>query len=687
MGVVKLSLFDQAAAQSQFEKALALDPNLLEAYLYLGRLMLGSEYLGRAWNIVNRALRLAPHDAEVLSLAGFVRLAYRDFSGAFAFFNQAVAANPYFGEPYIGLAIYHFRYREKDQALTAMLTATFLDPRVSSYQSELGKALYQVRAFDKSLEVYDYAKKLDPLDPTPYLYKGIALTDLNRPGEAVQEINKSIELNDNVAMFRSRSLLDQDLAVRNTSLAKSYQQLGLTEWAYSKAVTAVNNHPFDSSAHLFLRDVIIAARNGSEAPFLTPGLLFATQGAEAALYRVLSHANQNTYSNLQMEGTEALGLTNDYTSMFEMPYMRLGVAGGIGAGEGSQPIQDYQALIYGGAPGVAALGYGRYIDDKAKSWPSAATLDSYNSRQRLYDIQANAKWEPTVQGTLSGFFEYPESKVDNHSTFRTVDPMMGIIYQSLDENIVRRTRLYELSYYYRFNPEAAFLAYYAHREYPSHFIQNLSMDNGGFPLDQNFTRTFDRNSHNVQVQQHLRASFLGQHNFIGGFDYYTIPGVSQRQSLTLTSPPLLLGTWDFDFQPPQWNYSFYLLDYWRPFKNLVLELSLFKDLYKGVSEGYQTNIYRSMWSPSFGANYQFEIDGIQHSPAGCRRSPPQHPLHCAASPIALGNRRLSVDHRYFFRCRDPPGRGLLGGPMEPSHFHCSAPERPAGLHPHLLFGR
>ena len=81
---------------------------------------------------------------------------------------------------------------EFHQGLEEMLTATLLDPRVASYQTELGKALYQTRSFDRSLEVYDYAKTLDPKDPTPYYYRGIALTDLNRPGEAVQEINKSI---------------------------------------------------------------------------------------------------------------------------------------------------------------------------------------------------------------------------------------------------------------------------------------------------------------------------------------------------------------------------------------------------------------------------------------------------------------------------------------------------------------
>lgn len=612
MGVVKLAFFERAAAQSQLEKALALDPNLLEAYLYLGRLLLGGEYLGRAWNIANRALSIAPNEAEVLSLAGFVRLAYRDYDRARSFFNRAVAANPYLGEPYIGLAIYHFRYREKDQALAAMLTATLLDPRVSSYQSELGKALYQVRAFDKSLEVYDYAKKLDPLDPTPYLYKGIALTDLNRPGEAVQEINKSIELNDNVAMFRSRSLLDQDLAVRNTSLAKSYQQLGLTEWAYSKAVTAVNHKPFDSSAHLFLRDVILAARSGTEAPFLTSGLLFAAQGAESALYRVLSHANQNTYSNLQMEGTEALGLTNDYTPMYEMPYVRVGAAGGIGVTERSKLIQDHQGLVYGGAPGLAALGYGRYIDDTGMSWPSGRTRDIFEGKQRVSDIQANAKWEPTVQGTLSGFFEYPESTVNTRSAFRRVHPTMGPVLERPLETAAGRTRFYELSYYYRFNPETALLAYYNYKEYFRHSTTSNYMDFSGFPVQNYAYRTLDRASHNVQLQQHLSASFLGQHNFIGGFDYFTIPGASQRQYDIYLAPPLIDGPYQFDFQSPQWNYSFYLLDYWRPFKNLVLELSLFKDFFKGVSEGYQTNIYRSTWSPSVGANYQFEVNGSQH---------------------------------------------------------------------------
>jgi tetratricopeptide (TPR) repeat protein len=643
LGLAKMASFDLPAATQYYKKAIDADPHFVDAFVYLAKIYLGSEYLRQAQKTIDQALQIAPRDPRVLSLAGFVRLAYRDYSSAFDLWNRALKFDPRFGEPHLGLGIYQFRYREFQRGLEEMLTATLLDPRVAAYQTELGKALYQTHSFDRALEVYDYAKTLDSKDPTPYFYKGIALTDLNRPGEAVQEINKSIELNDNVAMFRSRSLLDQDLAVRNASLARSYQQLGLNEWAFSKAVTAVNYHPYDSSAHLFLRDVIVSARAGSESPFITGGLLFSTANVEAALYRVLSRANQNTYSNLQPDGTEALGLTNDYTSMFEMPYGRLGLVGGIGAWEGKKSILDEQGFAYGGAPGLSALLDGRYFDSRGSNFPSAPVppIDSFGGTQRLSDVEANVKWEPTVNGTLSSFFQYVNQKnTDAYTHGQSFpSPIVGPVNQAINDNVVSRQQFYELAYYHRFNPDVAFLGYYARLQFPFHPVKNVNsngnIDIGAGPLgfpslpfseqDLN-TATFDRASNNVQLQQHYRLSFMGQHSLIGGFDYLTGPGASQRESATSlatvdTSALVPFGlppTMSFDslamsdFRPPQWNYSFYLLDYWHPTRDLVLEMGLFKDFNKAVRYGFQENIYTSSWSPRFGANYQFGINGTQH---------------------------------------------------------------------------
>jgi tetratricopeptide (TPR) repeat protein len=580
MGLVDIASFDLKAAQTRLEKAMDLDRRFVEAYVYLAKIWLGSEYLDRAQRTIDRALALDSRDPDVLSLAGFVRLAFRDFDAAYKFFQQAVQASPSLGEPHLGLSIYHFRHRDYKKGLEEALTATLLDPRVSLYQTELGKALYQSRSFGKALEVYDYAKTLDPKDPTPYLYKGIALTDLNRPGEAVQEINKSIELNDNVALFKTRLALDRDRAVRNTNLARSYQQLGLQEWAFSKAVTAVKNDPTNSSAHLFLRDSFDV--NG---PFFDNGLFFSARESEALLYRMLAPANQNTFSSLSLKGAENLGLTFDYTPMYEMPYARLIASGGVGAWEGSKSIQDHQGWLYGGWPGAAFLAGGTYTNDSG--------FRDLNGNFRLYTVQGDAKWSPTVNGTFTALYEYVDQKTGDRNNLNDFS------YTTDNRSTGARLGLYELGYYYQFNPQVGFLAYYAHRHYPFHVsLEPFPAFFPGAP----FTQTFDREIDNVQFQQYLT---WGRHSFIAGFDYF-----NAKVTQGFKFDPLSIN---FEFRPPNWSYSFYLLDYWRMTPNLVVELGVFKDFTKDVVVGFPGTLYNSLWSPRFGVNYQFRVADTQHT--------------------------------------------------------------------------
>ncbi len=371
LALVNLAHFDLPTARQNLEKALSADPSFVEAHIYLARIWLGSDYLRRAQHTIDTALKLAPQEAEVLSMAGFIRIGFRDYKGAKGFFDRAVKANPNFGDPHIGLGHYHFRFRTFDRGLAEILTGTLLEPRVSLYQSFLGKAYYQMRGFDKALETYDYAKTLDPRDPTPYLYKGIALNDLNRPGEAVQEINRSIDLNDNRAVFRSRLMLDRDLAVRNYNLAKAYDNLGQGDWAYSKALTAVKRDPTNSSAQLFLASAFATSRQRVGAT--TSALL---------LYRLLSPANQNTFAT-----------GNDYTPMFEMPYARVLASGAVGVWDSiEQNVQEYSLEAYGGLPGVAADLFGSWGRDKG--------FRATNSDEKESNLGGMFKWDPTTKTSL-----------------------------------------------------------------------------------------------------------------------------------------------------------------------------------------------------------------------------------------------------------------------------------------------
>ncbi|MBT8339689.1 MAG: TonB-dependent receptor, partial [Desulfatitalea sp.] len=99
------------------------------------------------------------------------------------------------------------------------------------------------------------AKELDPNDPTPWFYDAIRKQTLNRPGEALLDMQQAITLNDNRAVFRSRLLLDEDLASRSASLGRIYNDLAFETLALRQGAKALNADPADFSAHRLLADM------------------------------------------------------------------------------------------------------------------------------------------------------------------------------------------------------------------------------------------------------------------------------------------------------------------------------------------------------------------------------------------------------------------------------------------------
>jgi tetratricopeptide (TPR) repeat protein len=580
--LVDMAEFQLPAAQRRLEQALAADPRFLDASLYLGRIYLGGNYFQRARRVAEQALREAPHDAEVLSLAGFVNLAFRHFQKAQELFAKAIQESPRLGEPHLGLALCRFRFREEAQGLTSMLTATLLDPRLAAYQSELGKAFYQTRAFDKALATWDYAAGLDPKDPTPHFYKGIALTDLNRPGEAVQAINRSIALNDNRAVFRSRLLLDRDQSTRNYNLARAYAQLGLGEWALSKATTAVKLDPVNASPHLFLARSYLAADQK-----------IAAANTEELLYRVHAPATQTTFRYI---------LENDYTSMFEMPYARATVQGGIGFWQESKPIHENFVGAYGGIPGGAMFAKGEFNDDRG--------YRGRNAFNQVWNVQGIFKGEPTVHSNLTGYVQY------NNQNFGDTANLNDYFYKNeRDQRQNARFAAYEAAYLHRFTPNLSLLAFYSYHRTDDHrfanYLDYLDRQEKVL-LRTHYFDAFDNYYHNIQAQLQLK---FRKHTLLGGYDYFTGPihwHVKYLQHLLLYGEIIPLGDFPLFNGPVDRTYSVYLMDYWRVTPWLLVELGLFRDIAsnaRGVDADTRA-ITNSLWCPRFGVNLRI---GSKHT--------------------------------------------------------------------------
>src|SRR5690606_19054565 len=82
-----------------------------------------------------------------------------------------------------------------------------------------------------------------------------------RVNEAVDDLERSMELNNNRAIYRSTHGLDQDRAVRGANLASVYHDAGMSTVALRTATRAVEDDYANSSAHQFLADSYNALRD------------------------------------------------------------------------------------------------------------------------------------------------------------------------------------------------------------------------------------------------------------------------------------------------------------------------------------------------------------------------------------------------------------------------------------------
>src|SRR6185503_11007461 len=145
------------------------------------------------------------------------------------------------------------------------------------------------------------AQKLDPNDPTAWLYSALLKEQGNRVNEAVRDLEKSKELNDNRSIFRSRLLLDQDRAVRSANLASIYRDAGMFDVSVQEASRAVNYDYANHSAHLFLANSYDYLRDPKninlryEAPWFSE-LLVANLLAPASGGSLSRNISQQEYS-------------------------------------------------------------------------------------------------------------------------------------------------------------------------------------------------------------------------------------------------------------------------------------------------------------------------------------------------------------------------------------------------------
>jgi len=270
-GVRETSL---ANALALAKSATRISPNFGFAWERLAELEFSFGRINDASTALDKSLALAPRNAQALALKGFILAAQNSPRAAIASFDAALAADSALANAWLGRGLSRIRIGDRKGGREDLLVAAALEPQRAELRSYLGKAYIAAGDDAHAAKELDLAKKLDPKDPTPWLYSALMAQQNNQINDAIRDLEKSQTLNDNRSVYRSQLLLDQDQAVRAADLASIYGDAGMTDVSVREAGRAVSYDYANYSAHLFLANSYDQLRdpNRSNLRYETPAV-------------------------------------------------------------------------------------------------------------------------------------------------------------------------------------------------------------------------------------------------------------------------------------------------------------------------------------------------------------------------------------------------------------------------------
>jgi len=426
--------FDLDSALAAAQNATKKNENSALVWARVAELQLMHGRLDEALLAAQRAERINPNSAQAETVLGFAYLTQLQFESAADAFDNAAHLDPAAPLPRLGLGLVKMREGDLAGGRAQIEIATSLDPRASSLRSYVGKAYYEEHREALAAQQFNFAKELDPNDPTPWFYNAFLLQIQNRPGEALEDLQKSMALNDNRGVYRSRLLLDDDLAVRGVSIARAYQKLGFEQSAIAEGTRALAVSPGNASAHQFLADAYTNRPRHETARVseLLQAQLLQPLNVEPPRPR-LGEVNLLPFEG----GALAAPGLNEYAPLFERPRISLELDGMNGANNTSG--NEIAASVVT-ARGVLSVGQFNYASDGVRANnDSEQMVQSVFGQYRLssqLSVQAEYREKKSEFGDMLLRFDPEVYFTDQRRTITEPSWLLGVRYEPAPEQVL-----------------------------------------------------------------------------------------------------------------------------------------------------------------------------------------------------------------------------------------------------------
>jgi tetratricopeptide (TPR) repeat protein len=587
--------FDLQGALNSLEEAVKLAPDDALAWARLAELQQSFGYLDKSLDSAKKAAGLRPDLSRTQTVLGFAYLTEVNIQEAMKAFGKAIMLDQADPLPRLGLGLAEIREGRLEDGRREFEVAVTLDPNNSITRSYLGKAYYEEKRDKLASGQYDMAKTLDPSDPTPYFYEAIEKQTTNRPVEALHELEKSIELNDNRAVYRSRLLLDSDLAARSASIARIYSDLGFQQRALVEGWKSVNTDPSDFSGHRFLADSYSAlprqeiARVSEllQSQLLQPINITPVQPglAESNLFLIASSGAANLSFN-------------EFNPLFNRDRVALQATGLVGGNDtwGTEGVVSgiYKKFSF-------STGYSHFATDGFRP----------NNDQRDNIANVFAQWELSPKTSVQAEYRYRNNDRGDTQLRFFSDDFRPDRSQETKTNTVRA------GFRQTFSPSSILIGNFAYQKLTDSFYDFGFIDPAdiGAPLPppppyirSDLGLNTDQNGYTGELSHLFRSQYV---NTVAGAGYVRVnQEVIQGTLLTYPGnpdfgiPPITADNTTTDTDSDIDHFNLYLYAYIKPLNNLTLLAGASGDFFRYDQKQNDFNdLDKNQFNPKFGVTW------------------------------------------------------------------------------------
>jgi predicted CXXCH cytochrome family protein len=209
LGVVRLQEGKTLAASSAFEKAIALDPEMPDAYNTAGAIWFEIGDPARAETELRHAIRLQPNSAPAHDNLGNLLSASDRFEEARFHFEAALRFKDNYNGARYNYAIALAKVHRLDDARTQVEAILRTDPNSAGAHEFLGNLLGAQGRRDQAIEQYREAVRIQPDFARANLDLGAALADSGEVAAALKFLRKAAQSTDASAREEALKLLDK----------------------------------------------------------------------------------------------------------------------------------------------------------------------------------------------------------------------------------------------------------------------------------------------------------------------------------------------------------------------------------------------------------------------------------------------------------------------------------------------